>query len=266
MTQLMGTVENRSLQKLGEFRFKVNNQVTDDIVPFAVTADSPFDAEIIGDGHFYKGTIDAQTNITTRIQNTQNTSGYRLSPGEYLVSITPKYGLNAINISTSLQNQRVIEMDIDDLAFLNSPIELLLTTQQNVEGVFYPISGSLESLKEKSSIAVNNSNVTGTMKDMAKFVYPNYAQTGLSRCVPSRNISGSLEEFVENCISENYGKTIALCLNYFSGQRLVTFNGTVYEMTTVQIVLDSVGNAVLNNGLGQTAATYTKATNSWSYS
>lgn len=261
---LKSAATDSSLLAIGEFRIKVNNQISDAILPFQVQATTPFTAKIIGDGHFYKGSISQQTDVTTVISNTTDTSGYRLSTGVYEVSITPKYGLIKINVSADKAKQKDIAMNIDDLHF-NSAITLVVSGDNgNTVGVHQSISGDLSSLPDGSLININNSDVTGTMKDMAKFNYNDFRQSGETAAVPSKNIIGSIEDFVENARSENYNKKIRLAVNFYNNKP-VTFHGTVYNNTLVHVTLDPSGNAAVANGSDVQIATYTKSTGVWSY-
>lgn len=266
VTKLKSVVDNDALVKLGELKFRVKNNITDAIVPFAVQGSSAFDAKITGDGYFYKGTISSQTDITTSIIGTTDTSGYRLSPGDYYVSITPKYGLTSITIRADKHKDYVIEMNIDDLQYVESPIILWVSTQDNARGTHFPISGNLANIKEGSELILSNTDVVGTMKDMANFVFENYATSGTLNEVPGKNISGSIEEFVENLISDNYNKTIRLVTTYLypDAPSPITFHGQVYNSTVVHIEIDASGNAVVKKS-SDTVGTYNKASNTWTY-
>jgi hypothetical protein len=266
VTKLKSVVDNDALVKLGELKFRVKNSITDAVVPFAVQGSSAFDAKITGDGYFYKGTISSQTNITTSIIGTTNTGGYRLSPGDYYVSIIPKYGLTSINIRADKHKDYVIQMNIDELQYLESPILLYVSTQDNSLGTHFPISGNLANIREGSVFSLSNTDVVGTMKDMAKFVFENRATSGVPNEVPSKNISGSIEEFVENLISDNYGKTIRLITTYLypDAPSPITFHGQVYNSTVVDIVVDASGNAVVEKS-STVIGTYNKTSNTWTY-
>lgn len=266
VTKLKSVVDNDALVKLGELKFRVKNNITDALVPFAVQGSSAFDAKITGDGYFYKGTISSQTNITTSIIGTTDTSGYRLSPGDYYVSIIPKYGLTSINIRADKHKDYVVQMNIDELQYLESPVTLMVSTQDNSIGTYFPISGNLANVKSGSYLSLSNTDVIGTMKDMAKFDFINYHTTGASTEVPGKNISGSIEEFVENLISDNYSKTIRLITTYLypDAPSPITFHGQVYNSTTVDIVVDASGNAVVKKE-NVTIGTYNKTSNTWTY-
>lgn len=96
-TQLKGIVNNDNLVKLGHILIDI--EVAEGVTcPFVVNANESVTCTIIGTGHFYKGSVDNQTDIATELTGTSFV-GYRVSPGKYKVDISGKYSLTFLQIT-----------------------------------------------------------------------------------------------------------------------------------------------------------------------
>lgn len=261
--QFKKEAENNSLVKIGELRIHIANSDSSEILPFFVVSSAPVDIEIIGDGYFYKGTVSSRTDQATKLENISSTAGYRLSEGTYDVSISNKYGLTRISFGSTSPNSvsevlnRSVGLDIDDIY---SQLEsLALGNSDSVKSLV----GDISSLPEDIELTVYNTGVKGTMTDIAKRI----CYSGSFMFCPGPNVSGSVEEFVENAKSTlYYSKTFTFKYRYLYDNSRIRFNN-VFVTEILKLVFDASGNCEVrlhsNNSL---LATYTKSTNTWVYS
>lgn len=259
VTKLKGIVDNNNLVKLNELKFHVKNEDETEICPLYLTSSSPITIAIIGNGHMYKGTINNQTDITTKLTDVTSTQGYRLSPGEYDVSIVSKYILKKtlIGSTTTTSEPQNIYITPDLFKY----IEGITTFEVSGHGV----TGNTEEYANclPSGITWNGvkTEITGDIKYLAKFNLPLKLAGKIinnEACI-SDKLTGNIENFVRELISANYGKTFKV------GPNKVKINGN-YTLTA-SIVVDASGNATVYNDSAPSVilGTYTKATDTWTY-
>lgn len=253
--KLKAVVQNDDLLKIGELRFRVVNNNTTTILPFWVASSIPIDVNIIGDGYLYEDSITDPQNVTKTLQNVTTTVGRRLSPGDYVVSISNKYALTRISLNSSTLSDCNIYFNIDDLAFSTGLMNMNMMGTQSKE---WDITGNINSLPSGCDLRISYSKLTGTTAKYGTFIFYNTS----TNVWPSKYITGSLEEFISNLNSSNYNQTLAFDIYRESN---ITLNGQTLAITFFRATVDASGNAVIKDYSNNTLASYTKSTNTWTY-
>lgn len=257
VTKLKSEVHNNELLKVGELRFRVVNSNNSSVLPFWLGASSPFDVNIIGNGHLYQGTLDNQQNVTTSLSNVTTTIDYRLSPGDYYVSICSKYGLSRLILNSTPLPDCNIYMNIDDLAYSEGLMHINLVGSADNE---WNVVGDIDSLKSGCEHVIKYSKLTGTTAKYGTLSFiKNSAQVNV---IPSKYITGTLEALVENLNAVNYDSTIKF--DIFADNKL-TLHGNLVAITYFVLIVDASGNTVIKDYGNNTLATYTKSTGTWTY-
>jgi hypothetical protein len=261
VTKLKGVVDNPNLPKMGEFKIEigVKPNVT---APFWIQSTGEMNITIEGDGHFYKGTYDAQTDVTTQLSNTSNTTGYRVSEGNSVIKITPKYGITNITLNSAQADLHTkLSFDMDDLQFNTHGLEVF--NCMNIEDAPYHYHINLDKIKFGALRVFNDgsSNIEGNIVNIARAMVHtagNSFTIGGGAKV-SKPITGSIEEFVEAVTPDGYGISIRLrpCGPTLKG---------VVNNYTLSINIDDQGDAVVTKNLDSSVlATYSRSLNSWTY-
>lgn len=266
VTKLKGSVNNPNLPKFGEFKFDV--VVTENtLAPFFFIASQPFTAKITGDGHFYKGTVDAQTDITTEISNVTTTAGYRISPGTSVVSITPKYYLTNIVLG-SMGMSPYAEMDIDFSALYFNEVGLSRLWIPAADDHLANIVVDFDKLKFSNLTDLfTPCTVKGNIDNIAQAL--GQPQTNQQVVVGSQynvaelnKMTGSIESFIRHINPDLLGTSLSLSIRASNG---VTLNGQPASFT-ITINVDASGDATIVKAADSSLlASYDKETDTFTY-
>ena len=254
-TQLKGEVSNDNLPILGELVMHIVNNDSAKEMPFTTENSVEYNAYIVGDGYFYKGTLSNPTDQTKNIENVLTTSGWNLSEGEYDVHITQKYTLTKINFGYENLNtcDYTVNFDINALRF--SPLSLVMAE-------IFVGSGDFDLFSNITSITIRaNEYIAASFSEIAKVI--NIANNQRYPALGWKELS--FEPFVENANATLYGKTIKAASNVTPGF-FPTMNGE--QTGGVETVFAANGDATCTYSVGGVAktATYVKSTDTWSYS
>jgi hypothetical protein len=276
VTKLKGAVVNNNLEKLGEFKFYVKNNNSTTILPFAVIASSNFKVEISSPGYMYKGTIDSQTDITNSYEGS-DTTGYRLSPGEYDISIISKYPITNLIINSNAIDNCLVDIDLKQLKYFTE----LSSIELGGKGIVGDTSDFFSYVSDYFPITLNlrNTDISGDIQNLAKLkIKTNTTIIGTADMNPMSSYSsinqsllyGTVESFVSSMISQNYGKNY----RFLSYNAAITFHNQIIinlpdnQNKGIKIVIDANGDATVHrlDDASIVYGTYTKSTNTWSYS
>lgn len=265
--KLKKSVDDSNLLNLGELRFHVKNNDSTTICPFLLVSSENFKVVVSSPGYLYKGTIANPTDITSTFEG-NNTSGYRLSQGEYDVSVVSKYVLTTVNVNTS--STAVVDVNIKDFTYCNLDVLFLAGSG---------IIGKTSDFLNYKHLPVGNTDLRmtsleGDISYIGKCLIMSTGKyiIGLSVANPlwdadSTKPTGTIEGFVENLNSGNYSKNFN-----FSTYHNVTFHDVLTVLLpgnpgVITVTVDASGNAsVHKQGDSSTVyGTYTKATNTWVY-
>lgn len=264
VTKLKGTVDNPNLPKLGEFRIEigVKPNVT---APFWVFGQGVMKITVEGDGHFYKGTYDNQTDVTTEL-NLINTRGYRISEGNSIIHITPKYGLTNITLNTNADDLHTkLNLDWSSLQFNSPGLSIIWVSQQS-----YDFDFDLDKVKfgALQFFEIITPNIHGDINNIAKAItyvpegeYSSYNTISIGEgATDNKPLGGSIEGFIRAITPAGYG------FPYIHFRPCgPTFHG-VLQNYTFDIVLDAQGNATITRVLdSKVVATYNRANDEFTY-
>lgn len=255
-TKLKVSVNNDNLNVLGEFKFSMSIKAGVQ-VPISIDASEPFDIKIEGDGHFYKGTIDSQTDITTEIKNVITTSGYRVSPGTSTIRISNKYAIQKFIFNTASNEVfDSVHIDFNELMY-NTPGISGISVNSSVPCNDISCDIDKINLNNVANFAINSINFKGNIVKFAEALGTSNSTIGVASV--TTGLYGVIEDFVRNIAAQNYGNTVLLIANNY------TFHNETVNYT-ISIVTDAQGNAILTNvGTSSQIASYTKTTDIFEY-
>jgi hypothetical protein len=249
-------VENNNFPVYGELVLHVKNNDSSKQMPISIGNTAPFDAYIVGNGNFYKGTIANPTDVTTELTGITSTNNYYLSQGEYDVHITKRYSITYIGFGYENLNSCSYEVSFDFNNLMYSPLT-------DIKAEVFTGTGDLDNFENLTSVGIRaNENIKASFAKVAEVV-----SIGDNQRYPALGWKDlAFENFVENANSSLYGKTIKPAQNVFLAY-YPTMNGSV--ATSITTVFDVSGNATVSYYLYPSGtskmATYTKATNTWVY-
>jgi hypothetical protein len=231
VTKLKGTVNNDSLLKLGELRFKLPSGLTK---AYAGQYGAPVEISLIsGTATAYKGSGESQVQVTFPVTAGDGVGTYITTTSECVVSVISKYELTSIsgiivagyidlaelkycktinNVSTSLAPAINIFGDIKDLLNENTPVRPF-----NTEAVSF----------------ANCREVYGDFSDLAYFT----SSVNTSKVnVYNSKIAGTIEKYVAKCVASPVGITTKSNIDVEYPNGLVTFQGVVVTGNTGNIL------------------------------
>ena len=192
VTKLNGTVNNDSLLKLGEVKFKFNKVAnpTSDTRNFYITVNKPTTLKINGGGFFTDKNLIENKGDTLTID--ANSSGlYFVSNNDVEISVIDKYNLTSLrnydNIATSGKedySNKFKDFDLSDIICCTA-LESVLVVNTSLKGdIKY-----LCNLPKMNYIMLNNTSVSGDIASFSKLVN----LTNFS--VSNTSVSGDIASF-----------------------------------------------------------------------
>ena len=158
VTKLNGTVNNSSILRLGEMRFKINkvDVPTEGTQVLGLFVNTPSKVEIIGDGYFTDKNLQENKGKSLSIDSTTN-GIFVSSTSDVEVALLGKYAITRINSYYNNQPNDTVYaknkfFDIDDLKYSTALITLNLPYSQ--------VSGDVVNLKNLT--ALTTLNLAGT--------------------------------------------------------------------------------------------------------
>ena len=158
VTKLNGTVNNNSILRLGEMRFKINkvDVPTEETQFLGLFVNTPSKVEIIGDGYFTDKNLQENKGKSLSIDSTTN-GIFVSSTSDVEVALLGKYAITRIKAYYNNQPNGTVYaknkfFDIDDLKYSTALITLNLPSAQ--------VSGDIANLKNLT--ALDTLNLYGT--------------------------------------------------------------------------------------------------------
>ena len=158
VTKLNGTVNNSSILRLGEMRFKINkvDVPTEGTQLLGLFVNTPSKVEIIGDGYFTDKNLQENKGKSLSIDSTTN-GIFVSSTSDVEVALLGKYAITRINAYYNNQPNNIVYtknkfFDINDLKYSTALISLNLPNAQ--------VSGDVVNLKNLT--ALTTLNLAGT--------------------------------------------------------------------------------------------------------
>ena len=196
VTKLNGTVNNDSLLKLGEVKFKFNKVAnpTSDTRNFYITVNKPTTLKINGGGFFTDKNLIENKGDTLTID--ANSSGlYFVSNNDVEISVIDKYNLTSLrnydNIATSGKedySNKFKDFDLSDIICCTA-LESVLVVNTSLKGdIKY-----LCNLPKMNYIMLNNTSVSGDIASFSKLV-----KLTSSLLIENTFISGDLGTLPDN--------------------------------------------------------------------
>lgn len=240
-TQLKGVVNNDNLVKLGHILIDVD--VAEGVqCAFVVTANESVTCKIIGTGHFYKGSVDNQTDIATELTGTSFT-GYRVSPGKYKVDISNKYSLTFFQIVD--QKVNLTDLNYSPNCVVKSMIPINIT-QNELNATAIAIEGRLTVSPKyfiPYGLPASKTTLYKYMDDTT--IYPtSYINIGVECNIDVT----SLEELTEQYAGSNnpQAKSVRFTGNIFTlNGTLITFMVYITKNGNVYNVIKNVDSSVI---------------------
>ena len=167
VTKLNGTVNNSSILRLGEMRFKINkvDAPSEGTQLLGLFVDKPSKVEIIGDGYFTDKTLQENKGKSLSIDSTTN-GIFVSSTSNVEVALLGKYAITKINNYYNGQPNNTIytknkSFDIGDLKYSTALITLNLSNAQ--------VSGDIANLKNLTALTLlglSNTQVSGDIANL----------------------------------------------------------------------------------------------------
>ena len=167
VTKLNGTVNNSSILRLGEMRFKINkvDAPSEGTQLLGLFVDKPSKVEIIGDGYFTDKTLQENKGKSLSIDSTTN-GIFVSSTSNVEVALLGKYAITKINNYYNGQPNNTIytknkSFDIGDLKYSTALITLNLSNAQ--------VSGDIANLKNLTALTLlglSNAQVSGDIANL----------------------------------------------------------------------------------------------------
>ncbi len=167
VTKLNGTVNNSSILRLGEMRFKVSkvDAPTEGTQLLGLFVNAPSKVEIIGDGYFTDKTLQENKGKSLSIDSTTN-GIFVSSTSDVEVALLGKYAITRINSYYNGQPNDTIynknkSFNIDDLKYSTALTTLSLSNAQ--------ISGDIANLKNLTALTtlgLYNAQISGDIANL----------------------------------------------------------------------------------------------------
>nr|DAL37138.1 MAG TPA_asm: hypothetical protein [Caudoviricetes sp.] len=170
VTKLNGTVNNNSILRLGEMRFKINkvDVPTEGTQLLGLFVNTPSKVEIIGDGYFTDKNLQENKGKSLSIDSTTN-GIFVSSTSDVEVALLGKYAITRINAYYNNQPNGTVYaknkfFDIDDLKYSTALITLNLPSAQ--------VSGDIANLKNLTALTTLNlygeyTSLTGNIDELS---------------------------------------------------------------------------------------------------
>ena len=254
VTKLNGTVNNSSILRLGEMRFKVSkvDAPTEGTQLLGLFVNAPSKVEIIGDGYFTDKTLQENKGKSLSIDSTTN-GIFVSSTSDVEVALLGKYAITRINSYYNGQPNDTIynknkSFNIDDLKYSTALTTLSLSNAQ--------ISGDIANLKNLTALTtlgLYNAQISGDIANLKNLT----ALTTLSLYNTQTPLTGNIDELsvLSKCteMSFKYSKLTGNLAILPSVCRFVSFfrdKGSVFTWGTRSSsakIIAIEGNATLNN-------------------
>jgi hypothetical protein len=277
VTKLNGTVNNNSILRLGEMRFKINkvDVPTEGTQLLGLFVNTPSKVEIIGDGYFTDKNLQENKGKSLSIDSTTN-GIFVSSTSDVEVALLGKYAITRINAYYNNQPNGTVYaknkfFDIDDLKYSTALITLNLPSAQ--------VSGDIANLKNLTALATLNlygTQVSGdvvNLKNLTALTNLNLANTRVSGDIANlknltalttlnlygeyTSLTGNIDELsaLSKCteMSFKYSKLTGDLASLPSVCRFASFQnnkGSVFTWSTRSSsakIIAIEGNATLNN-------------------
>ena len=254
VTKLNGTVNNSSILRLGEMRFKINkvDVPTEGTQVLGLFVNTPSKVEIIGDGYFTDKNLQENKGKSLSIDSTTN-GIFVSSTSDVEVALLGKYAITRINSYYNNQPNDTVYaknkfFDIDDLKYSTALITLNLPDSQ--------VSGDVVNLKNLTALTtlnLANTRVSGDIVNLKNLT----ALTTLNLYGEHTSLTGNIDELsaLSKCteISFKYSKLTGNLAALPSVCRFASFQkdkGSVFTWGTRSSsakIIAIEGNATLNN-------------------
>ena len=254
VTKLNGTVNNSSISRLGEMRFKINkvDVPTEGTQLLGLFVNTPSKVEIIGDGYFTDKTLQKNKGKSLSIDSATN-GIFVSSISNVEVALLGKYAITEINGYYRNQPSNTIystnkSFDIGDLKYSTALTSLNFYNSQ--------VSGdiaNLKSLTALTSLGLSNTQVSGDIANLKSL-------TALTSVILSNTqvpLTGNIGELsvLSKCAEMNfkYSKLTGDLATLPSVCRFASFSndkGSVFTWSTRSSsskIIAIEGNATLNN-------------------
>ena len=277
VTKLNGTVNNSSILRLGEMRFKINkvDVPTEGTQLLGLFVNTPSKVEIIGDGYFTDKNLQENKGKSLSIDSTTN-GIFVSSTSDVEVALLGKYAITRINAYYNNQPNNIVYtknkfFDINDLKYSTALISLNLPNAQ--------VSGDIVNLKNLTALTTLNlagTQVSGdvvNLKNLTALTTLNLANTRVSGDIANlknltalttlnlygeyTSLTGNIDELsaLSKCteMSFKYSKLTGNLATLPSVCRFASFQndkGSVFTWSTRSSsakIIAIEGNATLNN-------------------
>ena len=277
VTKLNGTVNNSSILRLGEMRFKINkvDVPTEGTQLLGLFVNTPSKVEIIGDGYFTDKNLQENKGKSLSIDSTTN-GIFVSSTSDVEVALLGKYAITRINAYYNNQPNNIVYtknkfFDINDLKYSTALISLNLPNAQ--------VSGDVVNLKNLTALTTLNlagTQVSGdvvNLKNLTALTTLNLANTRVSGDIANlknltalttlnlygeyTSLTGNIDELsaLSKCteMSFKYSKLTGNLATLPSVCRFASFQndkGSVFTWSTRSSsakIIAIEGNATLNN-------------------
>ena len=254
VTKLNGTVNNSSILRLGEMRFKVNkvDVPTEGTQFLGLFVNTPSKVEIIGDGYFTDKNLQENKGKSLSIDSTTN-GIFVSSTSDVEVALLGKYAIFRINAYYNNQPNDTVYtknkfFDINDLKYSTALITLNLANTR--------VSGDIANLKNLTALTTLNlsgARVSGDIANLKNLT----ALTTLNLYGEYTSLTGNIDELsaLSKCteMSFKYSKLTGDLATLPSVCRFASFQndkGSVFTWSTRSSsakIIAIEGNATLNN-------------------
>lgn len=158
ITKLNGVVDSNSFLKIGELRMQVEKK--SDNLGFIITCSKETIIKIIGDGYF-----DNNPQVKEKTLQTDSLNTIIISKGTYTISISDKYHVKTLQLSSPGKDDNVI-LDLADLKY-SKEIKDFVNDTLGLHGDLSNLTGI-----SLNRFIINNSSVTGNFDgiDLSKLM------------------------------------------------------------------------------------------------
>ena len=164
VTKLNGTVNNSSILRLGEMRFKVGkvDVPTEGTQLVGLFVNTPSKVEIIGDGYFTNKTLTENKGKSITVDKTTN-GVFVSSDNDVEIALLNKYAITSVASSyvgqpSSTVNSSNKAFNIDELKYSSDLTKIILSNSK--------MSGDIETLKNLTALTILSANNTQVIGDI----------------------------------------------------------------------------------------------------
>lgn len=230
VTKLKGTVNNDSLLKLRELRFKAPSGLTK--ISGGIY-NSPVVINLIsGNATAYKGTTEPLAETSFPVTTGDGNAVQITTTSECVFSIIEKYKVRTIN-------GILIAGDIDlaEFKYANGLVGLSAGSQaKNIHGDIKDLLNEDCPTKPFNSSSISFANCSKIYGDFSDLAYFTSDINTFSVNVYNTQIAGSIEKYVAKCVASPVGITTKSSIDVEYPNGLVTFQGTVVTGNTDNIL------------------------------